>query len=41
MKYDDALWHYEGDYPKKLPNENAAIHIGMFITWCRPDKGHC
>jgi hypothetical protein len=34
MKYDDASWHYEGDYPQDLPNENAAIHIGMFITWC-------
>jgi hypothetical protein len=33
-KYDDASWHYEGDYPQNLPNANAAIHIGMFITWC-------
>ncbi|GHV96787.1 hypothetical protein AGMMS50293_31070 [Spirochaetia bacterium] len=33
-KYDDASWHYGGDYPKNLPNENAAILIGMFITWC-------
>jgi len=33
-KYDDASWHYEGDYPNNLPDENAAIHIGMFITWC-------
>ncbi len=33
-KYDDASWHYEGDFPKNLPIENAATHIGMFITWC-------
>jgi len=33
-KYDDASWHYGGDFPKELVNENAATHIGMFITWC-------
>ncbi|MCL1992537.1 MAG: hypothetical protein FWG66_06300 [Spirochaetes bacterium] len=33
-KYDDASWHYGGEYPENLPDENAAIHIGMFITWC-------
>jgi hypothetical protein len=33
-KYDDASWHYEGDYPKNLPNESAATHIGMFLAWC-------
>jgi len=34
MKYDDASWHYEGDYPADLPDENAATHIGMFVAWC-------
>ncbi|MFV0517551.1 MAG: hypothetical protein ACK5MV_09150 [Aminipila sp.] len=33
-KYDDASWHYEGEYPKNLPNENAGIFIGMFLAWC-------
>jgi hypothetical protein len=33
-KYDDASWHYGGDYPEDLPNENAATHIGMFMAWC-------
>ena len=33
-KYDDASWHYGGDYPKNLPDENAATHIGMFLAWC-------
>lgn len=33
-KYDDASWHYGGDYPNDLPQENGATHIGMFLTWC-------
>lgn len=33
VKYDDASWHSEGDYPKGLPMENAATHIGMFFAW--------
>jgi len=33
-KYDDASWHYGGNYPKDLPHANAATHIGMFLTWC-------
>ena len=33
-KYDDASWHYGGDYPSELPPENGATHIGMFLTWC-------
>src|SRR3978361_1838880 len=37
-KYDDASWHYLGSYPKGLPQENAATHIGMFLTWCINNK---
>lgn len=33
-KYDDASWHYGGDFPDDLPEENGATHIGMFLTWC-------
>jgi hypothetical protein len=33
VKYDDASWHYGGDYPKDLPSEAAATHIGMFLAW--------
>lgn len=33
-KYDDASWHYEGNYPEDLPPENGATHIGMFLAWC-------
>lgn len=33
MKYDDAAWHYGGDFPKELPKEAGATHIGMFVAW--------
>lgn len=33
MKYDDASWHYEGEFPADLPKEAGATHIGMFLTW--------
>jgi hypothetical protein len=33
-KYDDASWHYGGNFPADLPQENGATHIGMFLTWC-------
>lgn len=33
MKYDDASWHYGGDFPKDLPIEAGATHTGMFVTW--------
>ena len=33
MKYDDASWHYGGNYPGDLPEQNAFTHIGMFLAW--------
>ncbi|WP_042721919.1 hypothetical protein [Flavobacterium sp. B17] len=33
-KYDDASWHYGGDFPEGLPEKNGATHTGMFINWC-------
>ncbi|GAA5511268.1 hypothetical protein [Novipirellula caenicola] len=33
MKYDDASWHYGGNFPKDLPAEAGATHIGMFVAW--------
>src|SRR4051794_15840454 len=33
MKYDDASWHYEGDFPADLPPAAGATHIGMFLAW--------
>ena len=34
MKYDDASWHYGGDFPNNLDDEAGATHIGMFVAWC-------
>ena len=33
MKYDDASWHYGGDFPAALPPEAGATHIAMFVAW--------
>ncbi len=33
MKYDDASWHYEGEFPEELPESAGATHIGMFFAW--------
>jgi len=26
-------WHYGGNFPKDLPDEAGATHIGMFVVW--------
>lgn len=33
MAIDRMDWHYGGNYPADLPQENAGTHIGMFIQW--------
>jgi hypothetical protein len=33
MEFDDASWHYGGDFPKDLPDEAGATHTGMFVAW--------
>lgn len=33
MAYDKADWHYGGDFPEGLPDENGGTHIGMFLAW--------
>jgi hypothetical protein len=33
MKYDDASWHYGGEFPVDLPPEAGATHIAMFLGW--------
>jgi hypothetical protein len=33
MKYDDASWHYGGDFPNDLSEEAGATHTGMFVAW--------
>lgn len=39
MKYDDASWHYGGDFPEGLAVEAGATHIGMFLGWAIT-RGH-
>jgi hypothetical protein len=34
MKYDDASWHYGGDFPAATPSEYGATHIALFLKWC-------
>jgi len=33
MAFDKMEWHYGGDYPEGLPDENGGTHIGMFLAW--------
>ncbi|MCK5746928.1 MAG: hypothetical protein KAH44_11970 [Oricola sp.] len=32
-KYDDAEWHYGGDFPEGVPISHGFTHIGFFLTW--------
>ena len=34
MKYDDASWHYGGEFPVDSPPEYGATHIALFLKWC-------
>jgi hypothetical protein len=34
MKYDDASWHYGGQFPEGQPDEHGGTHIGLFLRWC-------
>lgn len=33
MAIDRMDWHYGGDFPDDLPDENSGTHIGMFLAW--------
>jgi hypothetical protein len=33
MTYDKAKYHFEGDFPSDLPDEQAYLHAGMFLGW--------
>lgn len=33
VKYDDASWHYGGDFPSDLPDEAGGTHAAMFLCW--------
>jgi hypothetical protein len=30
---DRADWHYGGNYPQELPEENGGTHIGIYLAW--------
>ena len=32
-KYDDAEWHYGGQYPDDVPVSHGFTHIGFFLAW--------
>ena len=34
MKYDDASWHYGGNFPDGQPEEHGGTHIALFLKWC-------
>lgn len=34
MKYDDASWHYGGNFPAGQPQEHGGTHIALFLKWC-------
>ena len=34
MKFDDASWHYGGDFPDGSPEEYGGTHIALFLKWC-------
>lgn len=31
--FDKAEWHYEGNYPKDLDEEQAYVHTGLYLGW--------
>ena len=33
MKYDDATWHCEGNFPAGLHPDHGATPIGMYLGW--------
>jgi hypothetical protein len=33
MVFDKAKWHYEGDYPADLDEDQAFVHTGLFLAW--------
>lgn len=34
MKYDDASWHYGGEFPSSSPQKFGGTHIALFMKWC-------
>ncbi len=38
--YDKAEYHYDGEYPENLPEEQAFVHTGMFLGWILDNDLH-
>lgn len=34
VKYDDASWHSDGDFPSGSPSEYGGTHIGLYLRFC-------
>jgi hypothetical protein len=34
MKYDDASWHFGGNFPEGSPQEYGGTHIALLLRWC-------
>lgn len=33
MKYDHANFHWDNEFPKDVPEDNAMTHMGFFFAW--------
>ncbi|MGE1114663.1 hypothetical protein ACQJ0K_23200 [Priestia megaterium] len=33
VAYDKAEWHYEGDFPEGLYEDQGFVHTGMYLGW--------
>ncbi|MGP6149634.1 hypothetical protein LZP85_08860 [Priestia flexa] len=36
--YDKAKWHYEGDFPEDLDEDQGFVHTGMYLGWVIDDN---
>lgn len=34
MKFDDASWHYDGEFPADTPIQYGGTHIALFLRFC-------
>ena len=34
MKYDDASWHYGGDFPEGQRQETGGVRMALVTKWC-------
>ena len=34
LNYDDARWHFGGNFPKDSPQTCEGTHIALLLRWC-------